>query len=424
VVHCSLGICTPIPVEPSTIPGVTRLARITPEWHRARLRLLNPVGHNIAEIYVDGQKVDEARNQAAQKALDDGMKYLFFLDWDTIPPPDAMSRLLYHLDNHPDYDVAAGLYCSKSQPPWPLLWREWGNGVSWDFTLGEVLTERVVGVPMGCTIIRVSAFERLPVCAENPWFKTIRGTVDDGSGIAPEFGTEDLWFCLRLEKELHGKILMDTGILCEHIDHESGCRISLPKNCLPRNRAREVTPHHKVLHIGCGPVGVGKLPEEFDLTKWKEIRVDVDRETKPDVVASMTDLRYFADASVSAIYSSHTIEHLHPHEVTRAFAEFHRVLLPGGIVLLMTPDLIAVAESILRGDLEKIVYTVPHCEITPLDILYGYSRFIAHGMHYQQHHMGFSAETLKARLEAAGFSDVSIQRQPEAWNLSARATKR
>jgi hypothetical protein len=74
--------------------------------------------------------------------------------------------------------------------------------------------------------------------------------------------------------------------------------------------------------------------------------------------------------------------------------------------------------------LEKIVYTVPHCEITPLDILYGYSRFIAHGMHYQQHHMGFSAETLKARLEAAGFSDVSIQRQPEAWNLSARATKR
>lgn len=420
-VHCSIGICTPVPMEPSTVSGVMRLSRITPEWHRARGALLSPLGHNIAEIYVDGMEVGVARNMAARRALDDRMKYLFFLDYDTIPSRDALCRLVYHLDNHPEYDVAAGLYCSKSQPPWPLLWREWGNGVSWDFAVGDVLMDRVVGVPMGCTLIRTSVFERLPTSQDNPWFKTIHEPAHTKDGDVPQFATEDLFFCQRLEKELGGKILMDTGILCEHIDHASGIRFTLPSDSLPRKRAAERTSKKTVLHLGCGPVTAGILPDVFGKDEWKEIRVDLDAAAKPDVVASITDLRAFADKSADCVYSSHTIEHLSAHEVPVAFAEFFRVLRPGGFVLLMCPDLATVAKAILDGKVEETAYESPAGPIRPLDILYGYSEFIRHGNVFQQHKTGFTADSLQAKLEAAGFVRVEAIRDEAAWGLCAKA---
>jgi predicted SAM-dependent methyltransferase len=407
----------------STMRGVKRLAPITPEWHRARSSLLNPVGNNIAEMYVDGYSVADARNRAAQEAVDAKMKYLFFLDYDTIPPANALCRLVYHLENHPEYDIAAGLYCTKSSPPWPLLWREWGLGVSWDFTLGEVLLEKVVGVPMGCTVVRVSLFKRLSHSEENPWFRTITGPrVLDGGEIALEFSTEDLWLCQRLEKELHGKILMDTGVVCEHIDNGSGIRYVLPDDCLPKRRAAEQVSGRKVvLHVGCGSRTDGILPGEFQTDAWREIRLDIDQDVQPDIVASITDMRQVQDEFCTAVWSSHNIEHLHPWEVPLALAEFHRVLKPGGIAFVQCPDLESVAAEIVGGRENEVVYESPAGPVRPLDMIYGYEAFLTQGNQYQAHKTGFTAKMLAAKLTEAGFSSVEVQREP--WTLVAQAVK-
>lgn len=422
-VHCSIGICTPVPMVESSVAGVQRLAPITPEWHRARCALLPPVGNNIAEIYVDGFSVADARNKAATEAVESRMKYLFFLDYDTIPPPDAMCRLIYHLDNNPDYDIAAGLYCTKSTPPWPLLWREWSNGVSWDFTLGEVLLDNVVGVPMGCTAIRVSMFERLPNTEANPWFKTTVGPKTLSSGaMVPESGTEDLWLCQRLEKELHGKILMDTGILCDHIDNNTGLRYSLPTDCLPRNRAKESQDERNVvLHVGCGPKTAGVLPEDFKPDVWREVRLDIDPDAQPDIIASITNMRRVPDNFCKAVWSSHNIEHLHPWEVPLALGEFHRVLKPGGIAFVQCPDLAAVAEEIVADKLTDIAYESSAGPIRPLDMIFGYEQFLANGNGYQAHKTGFTAHTLEQSLKEAGFAKVVVEREP--WTLAAQAMK-
>lgn len=422
-VHCSIGICTPIPMVDSTMRGVKRLAPITPEWHRARTSLLSPVGNNIAEIYVDGFTVAGARNKAAHEAVDAKMQYLFFLDYDTIPPPTALCRLVYHLENHPEYDIAAGLYCTKSNPPWPLLWREWGNGPSWDFTLGELLLDKVVGVPMGCTVVRVSLFNRLPHSEENPWFRTTEGPRVLGSGaMVPEFATEDLWLCQRLQEELHGKILMDTAVVCEHIDNRSGIRYVLPDDCLPQRRANEqVKGKNIVLHVGCGPRTSGVLPPEFQTEAWQEIRLDIDHEVQPDIVASMTDMRRVLDESCKAVWSHHNIEHLHPWEVPLALAEFRRVLKPGGVAFVQCPDLEAVATEIIEGRGNKVAYESPAGPVKPLDMIYGYEKFLAGGNAYQAHKTGFTAQTLAERLREAGFSQVAVQR--ENWTLVAQAVK-
>ena len=408
---------------PSAMKGVHRLEPITPEWHRARSALLPPVGNNIAEIYVDGLSVADARNKAAQEAVDSKMKYLFFIDYDTIPPCDALCRLVYHLDNHPDYDIAAGLYCTKSVPPWPLLWREWGNGVSWDFTLGEVLLDNVVGVPMGCTVIRVSLFERLPHSKENPWFKTTKGprVVDTGK-MVPENGTEDLWLCHRLEKELHGKILMDTGVLCDHINHATGIRHGLPENCLPRRRAQsQVNGRHIVLHVGCGPRTAGVLPPEFQNDKWHEVRLDIDPKVQPDVIASITNMRQIEDGKCRAVWSSHNIEHLYPWEVPMALSEFYRVLEPGGAAFIRCPDLEAVADQIVAGKIDEVAYESSAGPIRSLDMIYGYSKFLEHGNGHQAHKTGFTADTLTSKLKEAGFTEVEVERGP--WTLVAKGIK-
>lgn len=422
-IHCSIGVCTPIPMVDSTMNGVKRLAPITPEWHRARSALLPPVGNNIAEIYVDGMSVADARNKAAQEAFEAKMKYLFFLDYDTIPPADALCRLVYHLENHPDYDIAAGLYCTRSSPSWPLLWREWGNGVSWDFTLGDLILEKIVGVPMGCTVLRVSLFGRLPASEENPWFKTVSGPrVLNNGAMVPESGTEDLWLCTRLEKELHGKVLMDTGVLCEHIDNRSGIRYILPDDSLPRRRAKEkINGRNVVLHVGCGPKTVGVLPEQFQTDAWHEIRLDIDPTTHPDIVASITDMRQVEEGRCRAVWSSHNIEHLHPWEVPKALSEFHRVLEPGGIAFVQCPDIEAIAEEITNGRVNEIAYESAAGPIRPLDMIYGYEKFLANGNWYQAHKTGFTADTLSSRLKEAGFSKVEVER--ESFTLVAQAMK-
>jgi predicted SAM-dependent methyltransferase len=54
---------------------------------------------------------------------------------------------------------------------------------------------------------------------------------------------------------------------------------------------------------------------------------------QPDVLGTMTDMSAVATGSVDAVVSSHNMEHLYPHEVPLALAEFVRVLKPDGRAL-------------------------------------------------------------------------------------------
>ncbi len=63
----------------------------------------------------------------------------------------------------------------------------------------------------------------------------------------------------------------------------------------------------------------------------------------------MIDMAEVEAESVDAIFSSHNLEHLYPHEVPVALSEFMRVLRSDGFVVLTCPDLKAVAAPNRRG---------------------------------------------------------------------------
>lgn len=162
-----------------------------------------------------------------------------------------------------------------------------------------------------------------------------------------------------------------------------------------------------VLHVGCGPLQ--KLHESFLGENWREVRLDINPAARPDIVASITDMAVVETASFDALYSSHNLEHLAPHEALDAAREFYRVLRPESYALITVPDLQQAAECIARGEAEKPVLMTNKGPITPLDMLYGFRPFLAANP-YMAHRFGYTADTLRALLEDAGFVHICVER--------------
>ena len=181
------------------------------------------------------------------------------------------------------------------------------------------------------------------------------------------------------------------------------------------------------LHVGCGPLYFDpvtqqpKRPKGFDLNSWNELRLDINPAVNPDVVGTMTDMSAVPSGSVDAVFSSHNIEHLYPHEVPIALAEFKRVLRPNGFVVITCPDLQSVCALVAQGKLTEPAYISPAGPIAPLDILYGHRPPMSQGNLYMSHRCGFTLNVLLGTLESSGFAKVIGSCRPNYFDLWALA---
>jgi SAM-dependent methyltransferase len=176
----------------------------------------------------------------------------------------------------------------------------------------------------------------------------------------------------------------------------------------------------KVLHVGCGPLAAEKLHESFRGDGWIEVRLDVNPGARPDIVASITDMSMIASGAFDALYSSHNLEHLFPHELPLALGEFRRVLKSAGYALITLPDLQQIAQCIAAGNEESCVFMTDKGPITPLDMLYGFRPLLAANP-FMAHKFAYTAATLQKALHEAGFLHVCVERDGE-FNLWAVAS--
>jgi len=157
------------------------------------------------------------------------------------------------------------------------------------------------------------------------------------------------------------------------------------------------------LHVGCGQYTKFQT-KGFNNDNWKEIRFDIDKNVNPDIEGTLTDMSLVKTRSVDAVYSSHNIEHIYPHEVPIALKEFYRVLKDDGIVVITCPDLQGVCEAVVNDRLLEPLYETPEgVKVSPIDILYGYRKDVAKGNEYMAHKGGFTYTSLNTSFFEAGF---------------------
>jgi predicted SAM-dependent methyltransferase len=152
------------------------------------------------------------------------------------------------------------------------------------------------------------------------------------------------------------------------------------------------------LHIGAGPM---RLPGwlNTDLIAG-EVHVDLVRRLP------------FPDGAFAYVFGEHVIEHLSEDEGEALLAEVHRVLRPGGVVRLTTPDLakvIAIYQD-RNPEVSRDDYAAFLGELTgrrydaPAQVLNDYLRLWGHRHVYDE-------DDLDRRLRAAGF-DAVVRREP------------
>ena len=178
------------------------------------------------------------------------------------------------------------------------------------------------------------------------------------------------------------------------------------------------------LHVGCGTKHKDQTTKGFRSDEWNEIRFDIDVSVKPDYVGTMIDMSAIENESVDAVFSSHNIEHLYPHEVQIALKEFIRVLKPDGFAIITCPDLQSVCALVAEDKLTDAAYVSAAGPIAPLDILYGHRPPMAQGNLYMAHRCGFTKKSLTMDLQMAGFGISGVIARPENFDLWAIASKK
>jgi hypothetical protein len=228
--------------------GVPLTGMIRAEWMLARYHQVIPANWSQTERIVPlpnfspmNYLVAEARNSIVKAFIEHEFEWLFFIDHDTIIPPDTFLRMNDYMLSK-EVPIVSGVYFTRSLPSEPLVYRGRGTSYFKDWKFGDkVWTD---GLPMGCTLIHGSIIRALWDESEEYFYahqnETVRKVFESPQHVYfnPEnlnwyntTGTEDLEFCRRvIENKIFEKagwpefqkkqypFLIDTGIFCKHID--------------------------------------------------------------------------------------------------------------------------------------------------------------------------------------------------------------
>jgi predicted SAM-dependent methyltransferase len=147
------------------------------------------------------------------------------------------------------------------------------------------------------------------------------------------------------------------------------------------------------LHLGCGSI---------NLTGW--INIDLDS-PGADMHLDLRQPLPFETSTVDYVYAEHFIEHVERHDGVRLLQELLRVLKPGGVIRLVTPDLRFLCCTYLSGNLDEWGYIWRPATG---------SIMMNEAMRLWGHQFLYDAEEFESLLHESGFT----QRTFQGWRTS------
>jgi predicted SAM-dependent methyltransferase len=378
--------------------GIPTLYRpCTIEWALALRGQCAPINYNANMLIVPNESVAVAREQICEEALRLNTRYVYFIGDDTEPPLHTLRQFIFRMENDPELGVVGGIYCSKSDPPAPLVFRGNGVGSYWDWKIGEYF--EVSGLGMDCTLIRTDLLRKLP----KPWFRTIdKDDFLDGKNFA-EMWTEDLYFCKQVLEHTQYKIFADATVLPNHWDAVNHKCYKLPPNSLPMRRLAPVG-QKRILDIGCG-----EMHREF--ADGDTVRVDIRDECNPDYRCDIRQLP-FGDEEFDIAFSSHVLEHFDRREHLELLKEWLRVVKRGGEIRIVVPSIQWAAERLASGEPLNA-----EMEMHIMNVLYG-----AQSNPYDYHKTGFTPTSLATTIKNLGCEVIKCETD-NFYNIFLEARK-
>jgi predicted SAM-dependent methyltransferase len=155
------------------------------------------------------------------------------------------------------------------------------------------------------------------------------------------------------------------------------------------------------LSVNIGSGGCG-LPD------W--VNVDVSPGPNTTILLDIRKRLPFADGSVRRLFSEHVIEHLDfAEDIPNVFAEFHRVLAPGGVLRIIVPDAGRFLTAYVQKDRSQWQSLGWELDVFPADI-HSSMHVVNHIFHQGGEHLfGYDFDTMSLMLRKAGFKTVLQQ---------------
>ncbi len=251
--------------------GTPMTGLVRAEWVNARYNVGIPTNWSQVEMlqFIHSHiplrfQVADAENIIAKMAIEGQYEWLLSIEHDNVIPRDAFMKVNeYMIDRNVPW--VSGLYFTKSDPPEPLVYKEFGEGCFHDWKLGDKVWVKGTGFGfclIHCSLLKVLWDEspeyiieignggkvltrRIYQAPNEQWFDLDLGIMKSVAG------TSDLRLCERIIKDKifekagwseYAKkeypYLIDTTIFTGHIDERG---FNFPLGGIPKRYLKEET---------------------------------------------------------------------------------------------------------------------------------------------------------------------------------------
>ncbi|MDX1557108.1 MAG: hypothetical protein R3212_13845 [Xanthomonadales bacterium] len=147
------------------------------------------------------------------------------------------------------------------------------------------------------------------------------------------------------------------------------------------------------------PVKINLGSGHWKLEGW--VNVDIDPESRPDVLADLSAPLPFSNACAAFMHTEDFIDQLELDGAAAFLRECHRVLAPGGVLRVLTPDVEKLCEMyVSRPEALKALWR----DHVGVPLTFGTAAEIVNvGMRFAGHTFMYDAETLSKLAESCGF---------------------